>query len=351
MAPTPDQSKRLKAKNLVGKKQPNARVQRYLKSTESQLVERRKATLLLKGVACSNHMSLLLKELRSLQAPASKLLSKKNQIVPLEDASSLEFLTTKNDCHLLALASHNKKRPHNLVLGRTFDHAILDLAELGVIRYKSSIHDYPGSVPKKRVGSKPMLLFCGDAWNNGDFAKLQNLLIDFYRGDVVDKLVPSGLDHIIVFTLSTLPQSADVANNPNLYHKNANNANRIIHQRTYFCQLKKDPHNASSKIPVPYLQPCGPDLDMVVRRTQWADADLAAAARRLPHSLQTQRGRRRKNQTTTVFGETVGRLHLSKQNVDQMGGRKIKALRRHERMEQKAEQEAIEQDLEREEQT
>jgi ribosome production factor 2 len=62
----------------------------------------------------------------------SKILQKKNDLLPFEDVSSLEFLCQKNDCSLFGVATHNKKRPHGIVLGRTFDGVILDMIELGV---------------------------------------------------------------------------------------------------------------------------------------------------------------------------------------------------------------------------
>ena len=108
-------------------------------------------------------------------------------IVPFDDEGqqSLEFLTTKNDAALFALASHNKKRPNNLVMGRTFYHKILDMVELGILQYRS-LTDF-GGLPKKRLGSKPLLQFVGDIWSSDiNLKRLQNLLIDFSRGDPVD---------------------------------------------------------------------------------------------------------------------------------------------------------------------
>ena len=56
----------------------------------------------------------------------------------------------------------------------------------------------------------------------------------------------------------------------------------------------------------------------------------------------------RKNQTTNIFGETIGRLHLERQNIEKSGGRKVKALRRAEQTERNEERMAIENELEQE---
>jgi ribosome production factor 2 len=100
MAPTPAQAQANKVASIAAnkkskKKQPNARVQRYLKSTSSQLRESHKSVLLLKGIHCSQEMGAVLQELRAMTAPHAKLLSKRNQIAPFENPESLEFLTTK----------------------------------------------------------------------------------------------------------------------------------------------------------------------------------------------------------------------------------------------------------------
>eukprot|EP00557_Chaetoceros_sp_GSL56_P008763 CAMPEP_0176497944 /NCGR_PEP_ID=MMETSP0200_2-20121128/12023_1 /TAXON_ID=947934 /ORGANISM="Chaetoceros sp., Strain GSL56" /LENGTH=354 /DNA_ID=CAMNT_0017896049 /DNA_START=8 /DNA_END=1072 /DNA_ORIENTATION=+ len=336
MAPTEQQRKQAKLKQISGGKAPKARVSRYLKKhVEAQLVEGAKSALLLKGIKCSDSMNTVLKDLRAMKAPYAKLLSKNNNIVPFQDEGqqSLEFLTTKNDCSLFALASHNKKRPNNLCIGRTFDRKILDIAELGVMRYKS-LADYAGN-PKKRLGSKPMMLFVGDQWHlNADYKRLQNLLIDLHRGDPVQKIVLSGLDHIIVFT---------IAADPNAVNDGATTNKPLIHQRTYYCKLKKNPNGG--KAPLPYLTPSGPDMDFILRRTEFATPDVWKLATKQPT---VNKAKKKKNKTTNMFGETIGRLHLEKQNIEKMGGRKSKALRKAEAEEREEEKAAIDDELDRE---
>jgi len=331
MAPTPHQAKTAKAKLIAGGKQPKARIQRYLKTTESQLVEGAKSALLLKGIRCSDSMSTVLKDMRSVQSPHAKLLSKNNQIIPFDDTGqqSLEFLTTKNDATLFALASHNKKRPNNLVMGRTFDRRILDMVELGVLQYRS-LTDF-GGLPKKRLGSKPMMQFVGDLWSSDiNLKRLQNLLIDFYRGDPVESLILSGLDHVMVFTAAESTMGGQ-------------ETKPLIHQRTYYMKLKKDPNGG--KAPVPYLTPSGPDMDFKIRRTQFASPDLWKLAMKQPV---VGKAKKKKNQTTNIFGETIGRLHLERQDIDNRSGKKSKALRLAEKIEKAEENAAVESELGRE---
>ena len=61
------------------------------------------------------------------------------------------------------------------------------------------------------------------------------------------------------------------------------------------------------------------------------------------------KAKKKKNQTTNMFGETIGRLHLERQDIDSRSGKKAKALRLAERIEKAEEGVAIESELEREE--
>lgn len=160
-------------------------------------------------------------------------------------------------------------------------------------------------------------------------------------------MILTGVDHIIVFTAAedpSLPQNTSSGGNGTTAAAAPGGVR--IHQRTYHVQLKKNP-DASVSAPAAYLTNCGPDLDLVLRRTAWADPALHTAARQQPAALRAAT-KKKKNQSTNAFGETVGRLHLVPQNVQHRGGRKAKALRRAERAERHEERAAIEADLARE---
>jgi ribosome production factor 2 len=72
-----------------------------------------------------------------LKKPDATNFSKKNDIHPFEDVSSLEFFAEKQDASLFVVGTHNKKRPNHLTFARMFDHKLLDMVEVGVSNYLS----------------------------------------------------------------------------------------------------------------------------------------------------------------------------------------------------------------------
>jgi Brix domain len=96
--------------------QRKGRVNRLLKKLEPQLVENTKRALIVKGTHTSQSIIDVLKDFSQLLKPNCKVLGRKNEITPFEDANSLEFLTTKNDCSLFVVGSHSKKRVNNLIM-------------------------------------------------------------------------------------------------------------------------------------------------------------------------------------------------------------------------------------------
>lgn len=134
----------------------------------------------------------------ALRKPLVKMFSRRNPVHPFENASSLEFFSEKNDTSLFAMVSNTKKRPNNLVLGRMFDHKLLDMVEVGVEAY-TPISECAG--PSKTIGSKPCFVFQGDAFEHDPvLANFKNLLLDLFRGHVLDNVALPTLDHIIAVT-------------------------------------------------------------------------------------------------------------------------------------------------------
>jgi ribosome production factor 2 len=58
--------------------------------------------------------------------------------------------------------------------------------------------------------------------------------------------------------------------------------------------------------------------------------------------------RKVKNKSTNVFGETIGRLHLERQDIDRLQGKKSKALRLADKAVAEEERAALAAELERE---
>ena len=138
-----------------------------------------------------------------------------------------------------------------------FDHHLLDMLELGVVGFEP-MEEIVG--PKKMVGSCPLMVFTGDEWERTpELAKLRSLLLDVFAARDVTGVALAGLDHVIA-----LSARGDV-----------------VHWRTYFMHLRKA---ATGVVPRVELVPMGPSLDLQLRRSHFASADLEKAAMRLPRA-------------------------------------------------------------------
>jgi ribosome production factor 2 len=111
--------------------------------------------------------------------------------------ASLEFLIEKNDLSSFIIGSHSKKRPHNLVFGRAFDHRVLEMVEVGVTNLKE-MTSFHGEKPM--IGSKPLLLCEGDFEAVFELRRFKNMLIDQFRGQLATNVNLAGIDHVIVLT-------------------------------------------------------------------------------------------------------------------------------------------------------
>lgn len=81
--------------------------------------------------------------------------------------------------------SHSKKRPNNLVIGRMYDHHIYDLVEVGVENFKPMDSFMYDKKLAPRIGSKPMIAFIGEGFENVEELKhLKEVLLELLRGEV-----------------------------------------------------------------------------------------------------------------------------------------------------------------------
>jgi ribosome production factor 2 len=143
------------------------------------------------------------------------------------------------------------------------------------------------------------MIFQGDQWEiDSQFTRLQNFLLDFFRSDKIDKISLKGVDHVLVSTVSE----------------------GKVYVRGYMVQFKK----SGTKVPNAQLVEMGPFLDLSVRRTNLGSDDMWKAACKKPKIVKPTKV---KNITSNNFGDKIGQIHMKKQNLDRMGGRRSTALR------------------------
>ena len=80
----------------VGKPK-NARSKRALEKRESKEFEHAKTAIFVKGTKTSEKVNMALSELALLKKPDAVAFNKRNDVLPFEDASSIEFWGQKND--------------------------------------------------------------------------------------------------------------------------------------------------------------------------------------------------------------------------------------------------------------
>ena len=250
----------------------------------------------------------------ALKKPYTLKFTKKNAVYPFEDASGIEFFSTKNDTSLVLFASHSKKRPHNLTFIRLFDHRVLDMVELQL--------DPQTFLPlsafrnqKPSVGVKPMLLFTGGAWaSHPTFTFLRSMLMDFFRGPAVDRVDVEGLRYIIHFSTLEPAQSEG-------FQAGTSKPLPTIHLRSYLLNTKR----SGQKLPRIELEEMGPRLDLSVGRIKKPDDDMLKEALARANKAEP---RTKKNISMDTMGDTMGRIHTGKQDLSKLQTRKMKGLKR-----------------------
>ncbi|PAA92347.1 hypothetical protein BOX15_Mlig013633g1 [Macrostomum lignano] len=271
---------------------------RALARREEKVIENTKSCLLIRGGNTSEAIGSCLKDLYSLKKPHALMLKRRNPILPFEEISFVEKMSRKYDCSLFAFASHSKKRPNNLVLGRLFNYQLLDMIEFGVEGYQP-LCTFP--VAKVPVGTKPCLSFQGEEFDSDPtLMAIKNLLLDMFQGPRVEKIRLQGIEHLIQFSY----------------------CDGQILVRSYRILLK----SSGSKIPRVELFEMGPRFGLRLRRHKVATPEQFKQARRQPKVATIKKI---KNIVPDDgLGNRLGRVHVGRQELDKLQTRKVKALKR-----------------------
>lgn len=157
------------------------------------------------------------------------------------------------------------------------------MVEFGVDSKKSML-EFQGE--KKGMGSKPLLLFMGDQWESDNLYKsIQNLFIDFFRGDKADKLSLKGVDHALGFTcidgkihirsynLGYQKSDSKVSSTKSLSILSVNICTPFLPDTNRLWSLVP-----TSQVPDLTMLPMGPFYDLTVRRSQLPSPDMWKAA-------------------------------------------------------------------------
>ncbi|XP_011502631.1 PREDICTED: ribosome production factor 2 homolog [Ceratosolen solmsi marchali] len=264
---------------------------------EPKIIENAKQTFFIKGLKTTEVLQSCMKNLYILKKPYGQILQRRNDIRPFEDPTPLENFGRKFNASLFVLINNNKKRPNNLIIGRLFEHTIMDIVEFGVEDYKCLTNF---KLEKISSDIKPMLVFQGELFeSNHEYRRIKNLLIDMFQRETVKQIRLQGLEHVLSFTA---------------------NDNCILF-RSYKVLLKK----SGTRVPRIELAEIGPRMNLRIRRTKLATDDLFKQACKKPKELKVKK---KKNISEDNLGKTLGRVHVGTQKLNTIQTRKMKGLRK-----------------------
>ncbi|KAH7372308.1 ribosome biogenesis protein-like protein RPF2 [Pyrenochaeta sp. MPI-SDFR-AT-0127] len=289
-------------------KPKNARAKRAMAKREPQQNENPKTTLFVTGQKTSQILKLAVADLCTIKRPFIERFSKKNDIHPFDDASSLEFFSLKNDTSLLVLSLHSKKRPHCLTLARMFSHKLLDMLEVYINPETfRTLQQFKNKKPS--IGLKPLISFHGTVFedpNQTKYTLAKSLFIDLFKGQDATEVDVEGLQYLISISAE---EPTDSKPNPE------------VKLRFYLLRTKR----SGQKLPRIEVEEMGPRLDLTLGREQFPDPDMLKAALKKPKGVEQ---RTKKNIDTDIMGDKTGKIHVGKQDFGNLQTRKMKGLKR-----------------------
>lgn len=163
---------------------------------------------------------------------------------------------------------------------------------------------------KCAVGLKPMLLFSGTPFESpipNEYTMAKSFFTDFFKGEPAEKVDVEGLQYMVSIAARDTVDGEE--------------AKPKIHLRVYLIKTKK----SGQKLPRVEVEEMGPRMDFRVGRMKDAEEAMLKEAMR---KARTTLERPKKNISTDIVGDKVGRIHLGKQDLMELQTRKMKGLKR-----------------------
>jgi ribosome production factor 2 len=163
---------------------------------------------------------------------------------------------------------------------------------------------------KCAVGLKPMLLFAGTPFENpvsDEYTMVKSFFTDFFKGEPADKVDVEGLQYIVSVSAREAVEGEE--------------SKPSVHLRIYLIRTKR----SGQKLPRVEVEEMGPRMDFRVSRVKEADESILKEALR---RAKTNVERPKKNISTDIVGDKIGRIHLGKQDLKELQTRKMKGLKR-----------------------
>ncbi|KAA6399898.1 MAG: putative ribosome production factor 2 [Streblomastix strix] len=303
--------------------------QRILKKKMPLTIELPKSALLLHG----SHISILVREfisdLQRIKNPFCQQLSNSNDINPFEQRGieSIEFLAQKNDSALVALGLTSKKRGDSIVFGRLFSYQLTDLIELCIESY-SPMMEFASQVESVLIpGSKPYIQFSGDAFDSSqNYAKLKNLLLDFFTGPKVKEICVSSSN--LVLSFFAIPGLQEGSKD-----KLVMKSYLMKHDQSLNISMKEGIDQIN-----PELEEFGPSAIFSLGREFYGADEIIKESYKLPPT----HGQKKKHLIKAILpGEINARIHVEKQDLNELNKqtKRPKAIRHIEKSKQKVNQE------------
>ena len=164
-----------------------------------------------------------------------------------------------------------------------------------------------------------MVVFCGALFDSHPrYINFKLLLMDFFKGQTVDKMELEGLQHVICVSAGEEASSNGTDELP------------LILFRVYLIRSKKI---LGSKIPRVELEEMGPRMELKLGRWQQASDEMMSMALKKPKEivvcmsseLSYFQVKTKKNDT---MGDKLGRVYLGNQDLRKLQTRKMRGLKR-----------------------